>query len=212
MLKKAGCQVVWVGAESGSQKILDAMEKGTRVEQIREASRRLHAAGIQIAFFLQFGYPGETREDIEKTFQVVRECQPDEIGMSVSYPLPGTKFYEAIRQQLGSKQNWQDSSDMAMLYRGPYSTAFYRRLHVVLHREYRARKYGRELRSLLSRPGRPQLKHLKHAIAMVYYTLALPLERLRLRHLETAPHQGVSPLVPQLTHEQAATPSAQNES
>src|SRR5579864_3692706 len=62
-LRRAGARTVWVGAESGSQRILDAMEKGTRVEQIYEAARRLRAAGIEVGFFLQFGYPGETRED-----------------------------------------------------------------------------------------------------------------------------------------------------
>ena len=70
------------------------MDKGTKVEQIYAAARNLHAAGIKIAFFLQFGYPGEERADIEETLQMVRDCEPDDIGMSVSYPLPGTKFYE----------------------------------------------------------------------------------------------------------------------
>ena len=108
------------------------------VEQIYEASRRLHAAGIKVAFFLQFGYPGETRADIEKTLQMVRDCQPDDIGMSVSYPLPGTTFYDRVKGELGAKQNWQDSGDLAMLYQGPYTTEFYRQLHTVLHKEFRA--------------------------------------------------------------------------
>ena len=59
-LQRAGCRTAWIGAESGSQRILDAMEKGTRVEQIAAAARRLHDAGIEVGFFLQFGYPGET--------------------------------------------------------------------------------------------------------------------------------------------------------
>ena len=63
-LARAGAQTVWMGAESGSQKILDAMDKGTHLEQIHEAARRLKHAGIRVGFFLQFGYPGETREDI----------------------------------------------------------------------------------------------------------------------------------------------------
>src|SRR5687767_13419047 len=66
-LKRAGAKTIWVGAESGSQQILDAMDKGTRVEHIYEAARRMRAAGIEVGFFLQFGYPGETRADIEKT-------------------------------------------------------------------------------------------------------------------------------------------------
>ncbi|MGA7670637.1 MAG: radical SAM protein, partial [Nitrolancea sp.] len=147
-LKRGGARTVWVGAESGSQKILDAMEKGTRVEQIHEASRRLHEAGIEVGFFLQFGYPGESLDDIEATFEMVRQCRPDDIGMSVSYPLPGTPFHERVRHELGVKQNWLDSNDLAMLYRGPYSTEFYRQLHTVLHKEFRARKHAIELREV----------------------------------------------------------------
>jgi len=136
-LKRAGARTVWVGAESGSQKILDAMDKGTKVEQIYAASERLRRAEIEVGFFLQFGYPGETREDIERTLQMVRDCKPDDIGMSVSYPLPGTKFHEAVKQELGGQQNWVDSNDLAMMYHGPFTTEFYRQLHVVLHKEFR---------------------------------------------------------------------------
>src|SRR5205823_3066720 len=79
-LRSAGCRMAWIGAESGSQRTLDAMEKGIRVDQIADAARRLHDAGIGVGFFLQFGYPGETRADIEQTLQMVRDCRPDVIG------------------------------------------------------------------------------------------------------------------------------------
>ena len=102
-LRRAGCAEVWMGAESGSQKILDAMDKGTRVEQIYEARENLRRHGIRACFFLQFGYPGETWEDIEQTIRMVRETEPDDIGVSVSYPLPGTKFYERVAAELGRK-------------------------------------------------------------------------------------------------------------
>ncbi len=94
-LGRAGCQMVWVGAESGSQKILDAMDKGTTVDQIVEATRRLKEAGISVGFFLQYGYPGETRQDIDATLRMVETCEPDDIGISVSYPLPGTTILRA---------------------------------------------------------------------------------------------------------------------
>lgn len=81
------------------------MEKGTTVEQIHTATRKLRQAGVRVGFFLQFGYPGENRTDIERTLQLVRDCQPDDIGMSVSYPLPGTKFYEQVKLELGGKQH-----------------------------------------------------------------------------------------------------------
>src|SRR5581483_1131171 len=80
-LARAQCRTAWIGAESGSQRVLDAMEKGTRVEQIERATALLRADGIQVGFFLQFGYPGETRDDIEQTIAMVRRCRPDDIGI-----------------------------------------------------------------------------------------------------------------------------------
>ncbi len=139
-LAKAGCKTVWLGAESGSQKILDAMDKGDSVRDIYNAARLLKANEIEVGFFLQFGYPGETWDDVQKTLKMVRECAPDDIGISVSYPLPGTKFFERVKLELGEKQNWIDSKDLAMLYRGPFPTEFYRVLHGRVHYEFRARR------------------------------------------------------------------------
>src|SRR4029077_16649433 len=99
-LRAAGAETVWMGAESGAQSILDAMEKGTEIGQIVEARRLLGEAGIRSAFFLQFGYPGEGAAEIDATRRLVREAMPDDIGISVSYPLPGTGFYERVRGQL----------------------------------------------------------------------------------------------------------------
>jgi len=153
-LAKAACKTVWIGAESGSQKILDAMEKGDEVGDIYNAARLLHQHGIEVGFFLQFGYPGETWEDVQKTLKMVRECAPDDIGISVSYPLPGTKFFERVKMELGDKQNWVDSDDLAMLYRGPYPTEFYRVLHGRVHYEFRTWKALRQpsLRGLINIP------------------------------------------------------------
>jgi len=153
-LAKAGCKTVWIGAESGSQKILDAMEKGDSVEDIYNAAQLLRAHHIEVGFFLQFGYPGETWEDVQKTLKMVRECAPDDIGISVSYPLPGTKFFERVKMELGEKQNWSDSEDLAMLYRGPFPTEFYRLLHGRVHYEFRTRKALRQpsLRGLINVP------------------------------------------------------------
>jgi len=139
-LAEAGCKNVWLGAESGSQEILDAMEKGDKVEDIYRAARLLRDNGIEVGFFLQFGYPGEAWDDVQKTLKMVRECMPDDIGISVSYPLPGTKFYKSVKLELGEKQNWVDSEDLAMLYPGPFPTEFYRILHGRVHYEFRTRR------------------------------------------------------------------------
>jgi len=136
-LRRAGCAEVWMGAESGSQKILDAMDKGTRVEQIYEARENLRRHGIRAGFFLQFGYPGETWNEIEQTIRMVRDTAPDDVGISVSYPLPGTKFYDRVAQELGEKVNWRDSDDLSMMFRGAYSTEFYRELADAVHQEVR---------------------------------------------------------------------------
>jgi anaerobic magnesium-protoporphyrin IX monomethyl ester cyclase len=188
-LARAGAKIVWVGAESGSQKILDAMDKGTRVEQIYEATRQLHAHGVKVAFFLQFGYPGETREDLELTLRMVRDLMPDDIGISVSYPLPGTKFYENVKHELGERANWIDSQDMAMLYQGPFATEFYRQLHTVVHKDYRARKTWGELRALLRNPANLRSGHIRATAAMIYHWLTLPGAVARLDALARLPHQ-----------------------
>jgi anaerobic magnesium-protoporphyrin IX monomethyl ester cyclase len=188
-LARAGAQIVWVGAESGSQKILDAMDKGTQVTQIYEATRKLHEYGVKVAFFLQFGYPGETREDIELTLKMVRDLMPDDIGMSVSYPLPGTKFYEAVKHELGERENWIDSEDLAMLYKGEYRTEFYRQLHTVLHKEYRSRKTWRELNALLRDPRRLSPALLRRTASMIYHQVTLPSAHSKLNELAKLPHE-----------------------
>lgn len=139
-LRRAGCAEVWMGAESGSQRVLDAMDKSVQVEEIYAARENLARNGIRACFFLQFGYPGETWDDIEATVKMVRELKPDDIGVSVSYPLPRTKFYEKVAGQLGTKANWLDSGDLAMMFRGAYSSEFYRALADALHLEVRGQQ------------------------------------------------------------------------
>lgn len=139
-LANAGCESIWIGAESGSQKILDAMDKGTTIEEIYEATRLLKKHGIKTCFFLQFGYTGETMTEINQTIKMVNDLMPDDIGISVSYPLPGTKFYERVSSQMKKKHNWELSDDFEMMFDGTYSTEFYRVLHKRVHKEYRTRQ------------------------------------------------------------------------
>ena len=136
-LAVAGAEEVWLGVESGSQSILDAMEKGTTVDEVRAATAALKAAGVRVGWFLQLGYPSESWHDVLLTRDLVREGRPDDIGVSVAYPLPGTKFHEMVRAQLGLRQNWEHTDDLAMLFHGTYTTAFYRRVRDVLHDEVR---------------------------------------------------------------------------
>ena len=136
-LERAGCIEVWMGAESGSQRILNAMDKGIRVEQIAEARENLRRHGIRAGLFLQLGYRGEEWDDIEKTIRMVRDVRPDDIGVSVSYPMPNTRFHQIVQAQMGTQANWRDSADLAMMYQGTFPTEFYRALADALHAEVR---------------------------------------------------------------------------
>jgi anaerobic magnesium-protoporphyrin IX monomethyl ester cyclase len=139
-LADAGCVEVWIGAESGSQEILNAMQKGTTIAEIAAARERVGRLGIRACFFVQFGYPGEQWAEIGETAEMLRRLMPDDIGVSVSYPLPGTPFYERVRAEIGLKTHWHDSDDLAMMFQGAYDSEFYRRLHALLHRELDIRR------------------------------------------------------------------------
>lgn len=134
-LKRAGCAEVWMGVESGSQKVLDAMDKGLRVEEVVTAREHLKREGIRTCYFLQLGYPGEYWQEIQKTIALVRETRPDDVGISFSYPLPNTRFYARVKEQLGAKQNWSDSEDLCVMFKGAYSDKFYRAIRDALHAE-----------------------------------------------------------------------------
>jgi radical SAM superfamily enzyme YgiQ (UPF0313 family) len=134
-LKAAGCAEVWMGVESGSQKILDAMNKGLRLSSVNTARERLRQAGIRACYFLQLGYPGEKWHELQETISFVRRTRPDDIGISFSYPLPGTAFYEQVKAQLGIKRNWADSDDLCIMFHGEYTSDFYRAVRNALHEE-----------------------------------------------------------------------------
>jgi anaerobic magnesium-protoporphyrin IX monomethyl ester cyclase len=132
-LKDAGCKEAWIGAESGSQRILDAMNKGTSVAEILTARARLQAVGIRVGFFIQLGYLGEELVDVLATRKLLDNARPDDVGVSVSYPLPGTKFHELVKEQLRGKTHWQESDDLDMMFQGTYTSDFYRAVRNLLH-------------------------------------------------------------------------------
>jgi anaerobic magnesium-protoporphyrin IX monomethyl ester cyclase len=107
---------------------LDAMNKGTTVSQILTARNRFRSAGIRVGFFIQLGYLGEQLADILATRDLLDTARPDEIGLSVSYPLPGTKFHDLVKAQLSRK-----SSDLYMMFHGTYTSDFYRSVRDLLH-------------------------------------------------------------------------------
>lgn len=169
LLAESGLEEVWVGAESASQKILDAMDKGTKVEQIYEATRLLKKKDIRVAFFLQFGYLGENMQDIISTIGMVKELMPDNIGISVSYPLPGTKFYDKVKDELKQKTNWKDSDDLAMMFNGSFKTAYYRKLQRFVHKEYRKNQGFSNFRMMARNPLELSLGKIVSVMKLGYY-------------------------------------------
>jgi anaerobic magnesium-protoporphyrin IX monomethyl ester cyclase len=200
-LAASGCRTAWIGAESGSQRSVD---------QISEATRLLRGAGIEVAFFLQFGYPGETLEDIQRTLQMVQACAPDDIGVSISYPLPGTTFYERVKAQLGLKQNWVDSDDLAMMYRSTYPPEFYRALHRLVHAEFRVQRAWRLLRTLARSPATGNSRMVRELAVGGSHLLRLPWLRRRVDRLAGhTPVDAPPALLPVLNRQRAAAPTEQ---
>lgn len=183
-LAESGAETVWVGAESGSQKILDAMDKGTTVDQIYKATSLLKKNKIRPAFFLQFGYLGEKKEDIEKTINMVLDLMPEEIGISVSYPLPGTKFYEKVKEQLKEKANWTDSDELAMMYKATFSPSYYKKLHRYVHKVYRKKQSMMNIKNLFLNPLNINKSKLRSAAALIYYSPFSLIDALQLKRLE----------------------------
>jgi len=183
-LARAGCDNIWMGAESGSQRILDAMDKGTTIEQIYTATKLLKKHGIKPSFFIQFGYLGETREDISKTISMINDLLPAELGISVSYPLPGTVFYEKVKADLKEKTNWTDSDELQLMFRNTYKPEFYKQLHRYVHKTYRRHVATQQLKDLLRKPAHASLAKLKKAASIAYYFPAELIAKQKLKALE----------------------------
>jgi len=124
-LAELGCFRVWIGSESGSQRILDAMERGVTVEQVREAVALCRANGIQTGMFLMFGYEGEELSDIEETVDHVKSCLPDVFFTTVSYPIKGTPYYDEVASRLTVLQDWSNGSDRELKIAGRHSRRYY---------------------------------------------------------------------------------------
>ncbi|PCI06657.1 MAG: radical SAM protein [Flavobacteriaceae bacterium] len=177
-LAESGCSEIWIGAESGSQKILDAMDKGITVEQIEKSTKLLQAKNIGIAFFIQYGYLNETKKDIEKTIDMIQKLKPDNIGVSVSYPLPDTPFYEKVKHQFTSKSNWTDSDDFALLFKGTFNENYYRKLQRYTHKVFR------KSQGLNYLTKGKILNNLRSILLLAYYIPSVEIDKIRLNMIQ----------------------------
>jgi radical SAM superfamily enzyme YgiQ (UPF0313 family) len=142
--------------------------------------------GIRPSFFIQFGYLGELKEDIGLTIKMINELLPYEIGISVSYPLPGTGFYEKVKADLKSKTNWTDSDEMAMMFTNTFPPSYYKQLYRYVHQNYRQHIAQNSLFELIKKPFSINTRSLKRALSVFYYTPSALVEKMKLKRLEKA--------------------------
>jgi anaerobic magnesium-protoporphyrin IX monomethyl ester cyclase len=120
---------------SGSQRILDAMQRGVKVEQVREAVALCKQKGIQTGIFLMWGYEGEEISDIEATVDHVKRCRPDVFFTTISYPIKGTPYFERLAPKLVNLGPWHESTDRDVVVRGRHSRQFYQHADELLRSE-----------------------------------------------------------------------------
>ncbi len=160
-LAESGCEEIWMGVESGSQKILDAMDKGTTIAEIKTANALLKKYKIKSCFFIQYGYLEEDKQDILLTLNIIEELKPHDIGVSVSYPMPGTKFYERVKSTMTEKKNWDDTNDFEIMYNATYPSDFYRHLQLYTHKKFRIKKKEKRFSE--------KIKSVYHYFGMLYH-------------------------------------------
>lgn len=124
-LAEMGCYRLWIGAESGSQRILDAMTRKADVEDIQYKSKLLQAKGIQVGMFIMLGYDGEQVSDLEATVDHLKKSAPDVFLTTVAYPIKGTKYFEAVEDNVVSHMAWEEMSDRNYQVNGRFSRRFY---------------------------------------------------------------------------------------
>ena len=125
LLKRSGCFRVWIGAESGSQKIIDAMDRRVDVMRVREMIKKSRHAGIEAGTFIMLGYPGESRTDIKETIEHLVDAAPDLYTITVAYPIKGTRLYEEVQDKLTTSLNWAESTDRDLDFKRTHSRKYY---------------------------------------------------------------------------------------
>ena len=124
-MKESGCFRVWIGAESGSQRIIDAMDRRVKVTQVREMIQLAKKYGIETGTFIMLGYPGETEKDIEETIKHLKLSDPDHFTITVAYPIKGTEFFEEIEASQITSFNWAKNTDRDREFVRTYSKKYY---------------------------------------------------------------------------------------
>ena len=125
LLKEAGCFRIWIGAESGSQKIIDAMDRRVDVNVVKDAIQKTNALGIETGTFIMVGYPGEDEEDIKETITYLKAANPTHFTITIAYPIKGTSLYDEIENKITVQPNWETTTDREIDFKRTYSRKYY---------------------------------------------------------------------------------------
>jgi len=125
LLKESGCFRVWIGAESGSQKIIDDMDRRVKVEQVREMIQASRKHGLQAGTFIMVGYPGETQSDLEETMEHLKAANPDVYTITIAYPIKGTPLYAEVENRFIEQLPWEASTDRMIDFKRNFSRKYY---------------------------------------------------------------------------------------
>jgi radical SAM superfamily enzyme YgiQ (UPF0313 family) len=126
LLKEIGCFRIWIGAESGSQKIIDLMDRRVDINHVKKMIQDTNAIGIETGTFVMVGYPEETIEDIDKTIQYLKEAKPTQYTITIAYPIKGTSLYNEIEDKITIQPEWESSTDREIDFKRTYSKKFYK--------------------------------------------------------------------------------------
>lgn len=151
LLVRSGCYRVWIGAESGSQKIIDAMDRRVEVTRVQEMIRLCKRHGIETGTFIMLGYPGETEQDIIRTIEHLKACLPDHYTVTTTYPITGTPLYNEVRERLTVQPAWEASTDRDLDFERTYPKRYYRHALRRLYNEVEFHKLRTSGGSLLRR-------------------------------------------------------------
>jgi radical SAM superfamily enzyme YgiQ (UPF0313 family) len=124
-LADMGCFRLWIGAESGSQRLLDRMNRRIDAARVPEVSRLLRRHGIEVGMFVMLGYEGEAMADLQATAKMLAAAKPDQFLTVVAYPIKGTPYFEAVRERIAAPTPWEEGSDRDLVVTGRRSKRYY---------------------------------------------------------------------------------------
>jgi radical SAM superfamily enzyme YgiQ (UPF0313 family) len=169
LLKDTGCFRVWIGAESGSQKVIDLMDRRVDVGQVRDMIKLSKKYAIETGTFIMLGYPGETEDDIEETIHHLKDSNPDHFTITIAYPIRGTEMFQEIESIQTDNLEWSSSTDREIDFKRTYSRRYY---------DFAVRRVTNEVNYFKSKNGIMNMRSTKFKMKSLAAKIGMQWERL----------------------------------